>query len=302
MILIYSPKYMDDLRQPNTLDLDALRSFVLGVESGSFAKAAGRIGRSTSAVSAQLKKLEGQIDLPLLRKSGRNLVLTPTGEVLLSYAKRLLELNDEAVTALRGANLGGCVRVGLQEDFGESLLTGALGSFVRAHPRVHIEATVARNAELPGLVSGGRLDLGLAWDVGAKTPHSRIVKELPMRWVGCADFVRTSAEEPVPLALLEAPCLMRTAAIEALDSAGIPWRVAFSSSSLSGIWAAVSSGLGITVRTKAGLPEQLRVLDGLPHLPNINLILHRAEQYPIPIVRRLESILLEQLSTLLQFV
>jgi DNA-binding transcriptional LysR family regulator len=298
MILMYSPVYMDDPRGLHNLDLDALRSFVLGVESGSFAKAANRIGRSTSAVSAQLKKLEGQVALPLLRKSGRNLVLTPTGEVLLSYAKRLLELNDEATTALRGANLGGCVKVGLQEDFGESLLTGALGSFARAHPRVQIEATVARNAELIGLVSNGRVDLGLAWDGGTKTAYSRIVKKLPMRWIGCAEYVPNSANEPLPLALLEAPCLMRTAAIEALDRAGIPWRVAFTSSSLSGIWAAVSSGLGVTVRTGAGLPEQLRVLNGLPELPQINLILHCADRHPIPIVRRLESILLEQLGTL----
>lgn len=92
---------------------------------------------------------------------------------------------------------------------------------------------------------------------------------------------------------------MRSAAIKALDGASIPWRVAFTSSSLSGIWAAVSAGLGITVRTGVGLPKQLRVLDGFPELPRIGLILHRADSRPAPLVTQLETILLERLDNLL---
>ena len=95
-----------------TLDLDALRSFVVGIELGGFARAADRLGRSTSAVSAQLKKLEGQAGAPILRKSGRGLALTPTGETLLAYARRLIELNDEAVAAARGVELEGWVGSG----------------------------------------------------------------------------------------------------------------------------------------------------------------------------------------------
>jgi len=101
-----------------------------------FRQAADRLGRSTSAVSAQLKKLEGQAGAPILRKSGRGLALTPTGETLLAYARRLIELNDEAVAAARGVELEGWVRIGLQEDFGETLLPEALGRFARAHPKV----------------------------------------------------------------------------------------------------------------------------------------------------------------------
>lgn len=286
------------MRQLN-FDLDVLRSFVTGIELGSFAKAADRLGRSTSAVSAQLKKLEAQIDLPILSKSGRGLVLTPRGETLFSYAKRLLELNDEAAAALRGADLAGCVRLGLQEDFGESLLTEALGSFARAHPRVRVEARVARNAELLDLIGSGQLDLALAWDAGKGLPYGRRIAELPMCWIGRQGESIALRDEPLPLVAFEAPCLMRQTATTALDRAGIAWRLAFSSASLSGIWAAVAAGLGITIRTSIGLPGKLQVLTGMPELPSIGLLLHRAEAEPNAVVKQLESILLDELEQLL---
>jgi DNA-binding transcriptional LysR family regulator len=116
------------------LDMDALRSFVAGIEAGSFAQAADLLGRSTSAVSAQLKKLEEQTGAELVRRSGRGLALTDGGEVMLSYARRLLSINDEALSAVQGPELAGWVRLGIQEDFGESLLPQVLGRFARAHP------------------------------------------------------------------------------------------------------------------------------------------------------------------------
>lgn len=286
------------MRQLN-FDLDVLRSFVTGIELGSFAKAADRLGRSTSAVSAQLKKLEGQIDLPILSKSGRGLVLTPRGETLFSYAKRLLELNDEAATAVRGADLAGCVRLGLQEDFGENLLTEALGSFARAHPQVRIEARVARNAELLDLLGSGQLDLALAWDSGQGLVYGQRIAELPMCWIGRQGETINWQDALLPLVAFEAPCLMRNAATAALDRAGIAWRLAFSSASLSGIWAAVAAGLGITIRTSAGLPSQLQVLTSMPELPSIGLLLHRAAAEPNAVVKQLETIILDKLGQLL---
>ena len=117
------------------LDLDALRSFVTGMECGSFAQAALRLSRSTSAVSAQLKKLESQCGTALVTKQGRHLVLTAEGEKLMSYARRLLALNDETLRALQGERLTGEIHLGMQEDFGESLMPGILGQFKRHHPQ-----------------------------------------------------------------------------------------------------------------------------------------------------------------------
>ncbi|WP_243042825.1 LysR substrate-binding domain-containing protein [Dyella sedimenti] len=282
-------------------DLDVLRSFVTGVELGSFAKAADRLGRSTSAVSAQLKKLEEQAGTPVLRKSGRGMALTEAGETMLAYARRLLELNDEAAAALRGAELEGWVRLGLQEDFGESLLSEVLGRFARAHPRVRVEVRIARNVELLERVSSGRLDLALAWDAGNATPHAERLGELPMRWIAGAGQPlpwRPGESEPLPLVMLESPCLMRSAATEALDRAGLPWRVVFTSASLAGIWAAVAAGLGMSLRTPFGLPASVRALapreEGLPALGSLGLCLHRAEAEPTPAVARLAAILTQQ--------
>jgi len=285
-----------------TFDLDALRSFVVGMELGGFAKAADRLGRSTSAVSAQLKKLEGQAGAPILRKAGRGLALTPTGETLLAYARRLIELNDEAVAAARGVELEGWVRIGLQEDFGETLLPEALGRFARAHPKVRVEARVERNAALIDGVISGKLDLALAWDGDAATSHGERIAETAMRWIGPAgrdDLWRAASGEPLPVAVMEAPCLFRRVAIDALDLAGISWRLAFVSASLAGVWAATAAGLGLAVRTSLGLPANLRALGeaecGLPPLPTLAVKLHRAEAEPGPATQRLAAIVAETL-------
>jgi DNA-binding transcriptional LysR family regulator len=281
-------------------DLDVLRSFVIGVELGSFVKAADRVGRSTSAVSAQIKKLEDQAGTPLFRKAGRGLALTEAGETMLAYARRLLDLNDEAATAVQGVELEGWVRLGLQEDFGERLLPEVLGRFARAHPKVRIEARVVRNAELVERVTSGRLDLALAWSDDLRTAHCERIGEVPMCWVGPSseriDW-DTSSAEPMPLVTLEMPCLLRTAATKALDQAGIAWRVAFISPSLGGLWAAAAAGLGITIRTPLGLPDKVRRLQsgeaGLPALPKLDLVLHRAEAEQSPAIERLATIVLQ---------
>lgn len=285
-----------------TFDLDVLRSFVLGVELGNFAQAAERLSRSTSAVSAQLKKLEELAGAPLLRKSGRRLTLTETGETMLGYARRLLELNDEAAAAVRGMPLEGRVRLGLQEDFGEHLLPAVLGRFARAHPKLRIEARIARNAELLQGIASGKLDLALAWDVDGGSPHAERIGRLPMRWIGSArtPIARHKKSEPLPLVLLDPPCIVRSATTAALDRAGIPWRIAFSSASLAGNWAAVSAGLGMSVRTPLGLPAGVRALTpkeaGLPALPTLGLVLHRAEAQPAPAVERLAQIILQDVA------
>jgi len=280
------------------LDTDALRSFVTGMEAGSFARAADRLGRSTSAVSAQLKKLEAQAGVALVRKSGRGLVLTDSGEALLSYARRLLDLNDEAVSAVRGVELEGWVRLGLQEDFGETVLPQVLGRFTRAHPKVRIEGRIGRNQDLVDMVEAGRLDLALAWADGIPRPTATTLAALPLCWLGSAETPpnwRADSGEPLPLAALEAPCMLRTIACESLDRQGLSWRVAFVSPSLAGLWAATAAGLGIALRTPVGWPPSIQILDpvshGLPELPKLGLVLHKADKDIGPTGEHLASII-----------
>jgi DNA-binding transcriptional LysR family regulator len=296
-----------------TYDIDMLRSFSTGIALGSYARAADRLGRSTSAVSAQLKKLESQSGTPLLRKSGRGLELTDAGETLLAYAHRLLALNDEAVAAVRGTDLQGRVRLGLQEDLGEAVLPEALGRFARAHPKVRIEACVATSAVLREKLALGQLDLAMFWDVGLDAADARTdsVLRLPLQWIGPADLDALDApwwrqlrrgtqgglQEPLPLVVVDAPCPLRDIVTTTLERAGMPWRYVFTSSSLAALWAATSAGLGLCVRTPFGLPAHVRTIERtgtvLPALPQITLALRRASSESEPPVQRLAVLLTE---------
>ena len=279
------------------LDMDVLRTFVTGTGLGSFAKAATRLGRSQSAISLQLKKLEEQVGESLFRKEGRGLTLTPPGEILLSYARRLLELNDEAVEATRGVAIEGWARLGIVQDFAEHWLPGLLGRFARAHPGVRIEVTVDRGVNLAEQVAKGELDLALTWGDYA-TPHRQKLAEVPIRWIGPPDY-RQPADAPVPLIAFRPPCTFRKRAIEAMDAAGMAWRVAFTSPSLTGLFAAVEAGLGVTPRTAIGRSPRLAVLgsaSGLPDLaPPIELYLHRLHERASPAIERLSEALMDTL-------
>ncbi|MGE7368350.1 LysR substrate-binding domain-containing protein [Neorhizobium sp. NPDC001467] len=290
------------MKRKLNLDLDVIRTFVVGMDAESFAKAAERLGRSTSAVSAQLKKLEEQTQTPLFRKSGRGLALTDAGETMFAYGRRLLELNDEAVVAVQGVQLEGWVRLGLQEDFGETLLPDVLGRFSRAHPKVKVEARVSRNAELVDAVTSGRLDLALAWSNGATTAHCQPLMKVPLCWIGSRQYLDLlRPDEPVPLLALDNPCLMREIATRALNDAGRPWRIAFVGSSLASLWAAAAAGLGITVRTSLWLPnkvDQLSPVDAdLPPLPSLGLTLHRSQAELPSAANALASIVATSLSS-----
>ncbi|MEJ0003927.1 MAG: LysR substrate-binding domain-containing protein [Pararobbsia sp.] len=283
------------------LDMDVLRTFVTGFELGSFARAADRLGRSQSALSTQLRKLEDQVGQRLVQKSGRGLSLTPAGESLLSYAKRMLELNDEAVDRLRGASVEGWVRLGLPQDFAECWLPAVLGRFARAHPKVRIEVRAENNARLIEQTIRGELDLSLVWDDGTSAPHAQRVAALPILWIGRPDWPGTwhLGAGPLPLVAFDAPCVFRSQGMAALDEAGIAWRLVFTSASLAGLRAAAEAGLGITLRTAIGMPETLSALSpaatGLPTLPAIPLALHRAEQEPGAAISLLADILIETL-------
>jgi DNA-binding transcriptional LysR family regulator len=265
------------------LDIDVLRTFVAGMDLGSFARAADQVGRSQSAVSSQLRKLEEKVGCALVRKSGRGLVLTGAGESLMAYARRILDLNDEAVAAIRGAELAGSARLGLPEDFAEGWLPDLLGRFVRSHPKARVEVQAGRNSALEALVAQGALDACLLWGARENEGLERLA-DLPMRWIGDGALVREAidAGQPLPLVVFQGPCLFRDQAVRALDDAGIAWRVAFSSTSLASLWSAAAAGLGLTVRSEIGMPATLTPLEPeavrLPVLPEISLALWSAER------------------------
>jgi DNA-binding transcriptional LysR family regulator len=278
------------------LDIDVLRTLVAAQQLGGFNRAAHHVGRSQSAISQQIRKLEERVGQPLFRKQGRGLALTEAGEIVLAYARRILDLNDEAVAALRGVAINGVVRFGLPGDFAETWLPEALGLFKRAHPTVRVEATVDRNTSLADRLEKGQFDLAVLMSAEPRA-DSEVLATLPMVWIGSPRSAEQDTE-PVPLAVFEPPCLFRAAAIGALDKAGTPWRIAFTSPSLSGLWAAIDAGLGLTVRTAAGVPQKLVALDdraSLPSLPSAHLCLSSAGRKLSLAAARLREILLETL-------
>src|SRR5690348_200826 len=195
---------------PN-LDMAALRSLVAILHRGGLARAAERIGRSPSAISQQMRKLELQLGEPLFRKHGRRVVLTEAGDRVHAYARRILELNDEAVHAVRGAAIDGTVRFGLPGDFAESWLPAALGKFRKAYPAVRVDVLVEPNRLLLERLDRGELDLVLAMNQGGRADAERLAT-LPMTWIGPAgtgEVVRPDAV--LDLALYQPPCFFRAA-------------------------------------------------------------------------------------------
>ncbi|HEV2679118.1 MAG TPA: LysR substrate-binding domain-containing protein [Rhodanobacter sp.] len=280
---------------PN-LDMDAMRTLVAILQLGSLSRAAAKIGRSQSAVSQQMRKLEGQIGQPLFRKQGRIVVLTETGELVHSYARRILDLNDEAVSAAAGISVEGSVRFGLPGDFAETWLPAALGQFKKAHPAVRVDVEVERNGVLLERLDRGEFDLVLAMGYGSR-PDAKRLATLPMTWIGPAGSdVVLRPDVPLDLALYNSPCFFRRAGIEALDKASISWRLAYATASLQSLWAGVAAGLGITLRTTAGIPPFLVRLDeryGLPPLPIVELCLHSGQSELSPALSQLERVVID---------
>lgn len=256
-------------------DMDALRTMVVGTELGSFARAATQLGRSQSAVSMQLRKLEQQTGRPLFRRSGRGLVPTEAGDALLAYARRIIALNDEAAASVGAIAAVATVKLGLPQDFAEDVLPDIMLRFARPWPLVHIEAHIGRNYRLEEDVQAGRLDVALAFaPAGAEAPGTRVAS-LPMAWLGTRNA--GSGRGPLPLVLFDHPCLFRQAAFDTLEDRGTRYRLSLTTPSLTGVWAALRSGLGVTVRIPHRVPAGIRDVRkalALPRLPPVELRLH----------------------------
>jgi DNA-binding transcriptional LysR family regulator len=170
----------------------------------------------------------------------------------------MMALNDEALQAVSGTPVRGTVRLGLLQDFAETVLPGVLATFSRAHPSVEIDIQVERSIDLIRGIRTRRLDLALLFSREKIDLASTRIGSLPMKWVVYPGFV---PEEPLRMVLFAAPCLFRGAATNLLREK--QWKQTFSSSSLAGTWAAVEAGLGISLRTELGVPDHLETLSRL---------------------------------------
>jgi DNA-binding transcriptional LysR family regulator len=279
------------------LELNLVRSFVAIAEVKSFTRAGERLGRSQSAISLQIRRLEDQIGVRLLSRDPRHVVLTPEGEAFLPQARRLLRLNDEILSGLSGGDVAGEVRLGAPEDFATAHLPDILGEFIRANPKATLAVTCDLTLNLLEQLRDGALDLALVKreplgpDVG-----TRVWRE-PLVWVG-ADESMAEADGPLPLVVAPSPCVYRKRAITALEKAGRPWRCAYTSPSLAGQQAALRAGLGITVLPREMAPSDLVRLGpkhGLPELADTEIALMRAPTAVPEAANRLADFILKSL-------
>ncbi|MBW8814297.1 MAG: LysR family transcriptional regulator [Caulobacterales bacterium] len=259
------------------LPTELLRSFAAIVDSGSMLRATERVFVTQSALSLQMKRLEETVQSSLFQREGRRLALTPAGQTLLTYAREILATNDRAVSALNGDALAGPARVGLVQDFAETLLSGVLARFAHLNPDAQLQIRVGGSPALLEELEADRLDVVLC--MGA-ADDAAAIRVAPMIWMGES---RLADSEALPLAILERPCRFRDAALAALDAAGRSYRVVLETPSLSVLRAAVDSGLALTCRTRIFSD---RVLDAqaaasLPNLPNVAYVRHtRASPHP----------------------
>ncbi|RWG86285.1 MAG: LysR family transcriptional regulator [Mesorhizobium sp.] len=251
-----------------TLDPDLLKTFLAFVDGGSLAKAASAVGRSPSAVTAQMQRLEEVVGESLLAVQGRGRGLTPAGEDLVGHARRILAAHTEAWLALKGARAGGRIAIGTTQDFADRGLPDLLRAFAASHPRVRIELRVGRSAELGQALQAAQLDLAITMRQAPSADEVALISE-PMLWL-CSQKGLAAREEEVPLALLDPHCGFREAALAALAAASRRYRIAAGSASLAGLRTAVDAGIALTLRTRrfahSGIVEAPRELC-LPPVP-----------------------------------
>jgi DNA-binding transcriptional LysR family regulator len=239
------------------LQLDWLRCFLAVVDSGSLTGAAAEVHRSQSAVSMQIQKLEAAAGRTLLLRGPRQLALTPDGQALLGYARRMLDLHGEALAALHVEALSGRVRLGVPDDYAARYLTPVLRRFASRHGGVDIELDCEQSTSLIPRVARGELDLALV-----SRDHARrgmLLFHEPLVWVGSPQF-ELWRRDPIPIAVYEDSSLARRHALQTLALQGRRYRVVYNSSSLAGQIAAVESGLAVAALTRCSAPEHLQVL------------------------------------------
>lgn len=249
------------------LDLDLLRTFVTIAHAGNFTRAAERLLRQQSTISLQIKRLEDVLGQRLLDRTPRSVNLTPEGQAVLSYAQKILDLNDEMVSLVIEPQMQGSIRLGMPEDFATHHMSLILSRFVQAYPSVALEVTCDLTLNLLAGFRSGSFDIVLVKrEQGAGAQGVRVWRE-PLVWVsGHHDFISTGG--PLPLVVSPEPCVYRKRAVKALNRARLHWRIAYTCASLAGTLAAVRAGLGLAVLPREMVPHGLHVIDG-PPLPEL---------------------------------
>ena len=289
---------------PLGLDIDVLRSFVIIAEEKSFTRAAERVGRTQSAISLQMQRLESILGQTVLnRGKGGNVELNQQGQYLLARARELLDLNDDIVKSLRAAPVRGIVRIGIAEELASRYLPTILERFSQVAPDVEVQVSSAGSCVLAPQLKSGQVDLALL-EAGQEPRHWNAIEiwRSPLKWI-TSDTHKQHLRDPLPLSLspTDCPwrppwlteCLWRGMAIRALERSGRKYRIVSTSGTTAGQLAAVQAGLAITGSLATDrLPQGLRAVradEGLPELPETSFLMLKAKEAHQPVTDMLAA-------------
>ena len=278
------------------LDLNLLKTFVAVVESGSLSNAAPRVGRSQSAVSMQMQRLEEMVGNQLLVRGPRTVTPNAIGEDFLIYARRLLKLSDEAWASVTRPKETGSVRLGVPDDYAAFLLPPVLSRFAEDHPLVTVELICEQSTALVKTLAEGRLDLAVV----TRLPDQPldVIRLERFVWVASPNHVAWQTD-PLPVALFEPGCAARMNVLQALGEADRSYRCTYSSASLLGLIAVVQAGLAVAGLAQRSVPPSLRIIggnEGLPVLPDLEIGILRNPLSSTPAVDRLHDFLRRDLA------
>ncbi len=274
------------------LDLNLLRTLVAISQDETFSVVADQLCKTQSAVTQQMQRLESLIGLPLFEKHGRNKRLSAHGKKLLTYARHMLAINDEALRALQDGQVEGNLRLGAPHDVADTILPTVLTHIARASPRIKLEIRVDRSPFLMTALRAGELDLTISTRFDQDF-EGVVLRTSPTAWLCSADYVH-DATAPVALILADEPSIFRRYALNALEQAQVPWLTNYVAPNLAGIKAALRAGLGVTARSVEMLGPDMRVLgekDGLPPLPDVNYFLWIRPDQINPLTRHVYDML-----------
>ena len=263
---------------PFFVDTLQLRSFIAIAETGTFGQAAATVNRTQSALSLQIKKLEEQLGCELFDRSARRVVLTPQGEIFLSYAKRMVQLQWEAYSRLREPDVEGEIRFGTPEDFATHYLPDVLASFRQHHPRVQLNVSCDLTLNLMEGFHRGDFDVILAKRDPQRVKGGTKVWREQLVWASAHGY---RLEEPLSLVLSPQPCIYRERALAALNRAKRSWHISYTSPSLAGTIAAVKAGLVITVLPEHMIPSGIHPMrneSNMPQLADAEIALMKKEE------------------------
>jgi DNA-binding transcriptional LysR family regulator len=259
------------------LDLDVMTMIVAVADTGTISRAAEVVHRSQSAVSMQIKTLETALGKPLFVRKPRSVVPTQDGEVLLTYARRMLALRDEAWAAVVRPDVTGRVSIGVPDDYASSLLPPILKKFSATYPKVEIQVVGLPSVALAPMVKDGSVDLVCATRIKGLT--GEFLRLEPMVWAAVPSAHEIWRERPLPIAVFLPGSVARENAIRSLERAKISYRTSYESPSLLGLLTMAEAGLAIVALARCAVPAHFSLLghaQGLPEIAALEVVLARS--------------------------